>query len=339
MPGGLQMGHYRTERLIAFRIGLFLGIVVSTLTLFCGAADRETLLQVKPGESIQAAIDTAPEGAIICLEAGVWEENLTIERSLTLRGPGAGEAVLKSAKGGRPVVWVWAVEESLQTVSVTLERLSIGGAFGHDAHWPERGAYGILAQDDVRVEITHCLISGNRWSGIALLNEAEIVVRESTISENGWYGVWLMDATTATVVDSRISTNSGGIWFQGTSEGDLYGTVVSDSLWKGIWADQSTRTSILDCRVDRNGDGGIRVGSHAHVILSDSLIIENEGYGLDVVQSTCCGAVFYGYVAGRRNIIPDPGEENGNAEGGFFPSEFEFLITNEGGEWIGEPLD
>ena len=333
------MGHYRTKRPIGVRIGPFLGLVFLILMPSCLAVGRESSLLVKPGESIQAAIDSAPEGATICLETGVWEENLTIGRSLTLRGPDSGKAVLRSAKGGRPVVWVWTVEERAQNVSVTLEHLSITGAFGHDPHWPERGAYGILAQDDVRVEITRCTISENRWSGIALLNEAEVVIQESTISENGWYGVWLMDATTAIVVDSHISTNAGGIWFQGTSEGGLYGTVVSDSLWKGIWADQSSKTSIIDCRVEQNGDGGIRVGNHAHVMLSDNLILQNEGYGLGMLQSTCCGAVFHGYVAGRRNVIPNPGEEHGNARGGFFPSELEFLVTVEGGEWVGDPLD
>jgi parallel beta-helix repeat protein len=331
------MWRYRAGNLIGVRIGLFLLAVVLSLIPCCWAAGRETTLRVKSGESIQAAIDAAPEGASIDLEAGIWEENLVIEKSLTLRGSGKGEAVLRSAREGMPVVWIWISEEEVQTVSVTLEGLSIGGAFGYDPHWPERGAYGVLVQDNVRVEITRCTISANRWSGIALLDDAEVIVRESTISENDWYGIWLWDAATVTILDSRISTNSGGIWFQGTSSGELRGTIVSDNCWKGMWFDQSARVSVVECSISKNGEDGIRVGNYAQATVVDNQLFENEGYGVGLLQSTCCGAVFHGYVAGRGNVIPNPGEEGGNAKGGFFPSELEFLITTKGSEWVGEP--
>jgi pectin methylesterase-like acyl-CoA thioesterase len=41
---------------------------------------------VQPGESIQAAIDAALEGAVICLAAGEWQEDIAITKSLTLMG-------------------------------------------------------------------------------------------------------------------------------------------------------------------------------------------------------------------------------------------------------------
>ena len=55
------------------------------------AAAEETpscTITVQPGESIQAAIDAAPEGALICLASGEWQENLTISKSLTIRSQG-----------------------------------------------------------------------------------------------------------------------------------------------------------------------------------------------------------------------------------------------------------
>ena len=333
------MRRYRAEDLIGVRLGLFfLSVVVLSLMPYWLTTGREFTLRVKPGESIQATIDAAPEGTSIELEEGIWEENLIIEKSLTLRGPEGSEAVLRSVREGTPVVWVWASEESEQTVSVTLERLSIEGAFGYDPHWPERGAYGVCAQDNVRVEITHCTISENRWGGIALLDNAEVNVRVTTISENDWYGIWLWDVATATVVDSILSTNSGGIWFRGTSSGELRGTIVSDNCWKGMWFDQSARVSVVECNVSKNGEDGIRVGNYAQATVVDNQISENEGYGVGMLQSTCCGTVFHGYVAGRGNVIPGQGEENANAEGSFFPLDLEFLITSEGGEWIGEPV-
>jgi len=47
------------------------------------AAQEECTVIVQPGESIQAAIDQAQEGDVICLAEGTWVENVKIEKSLT----------------------------------------------------------------------------------------------------------------------------------------------------------------------------------------------------------------------------------------------------------------
>jgi hypothetical protein len=113
---------------------------------------------------------------------------------------------------------------------------------------------------------------------------------------------------------------------------------VSDNCWKGIWIDQRARVSVAECSISKNGEDGIRVGNYAQATVVESQISENEGYGVGTLQSTCCGSVFHGYVTGRRNVIPGQGEDNANVGGDFFPSELEFLITSEGGEWVGEPV-
>ncbi len=59
-----------------------------------GALAQPCTITVQPGESIQEAIDAAPEGATLCLAEGVWEEHITIEKSLTLCGAGAGQTAL-----------------------------------------------------------------------------------------------------------------------------------------------------------------------------------------------------------------------------------------------------
>jgi nitrous oxidase accessory protein len=61
---------------------------------------------VRPGESLQTAIDAAPAGAVIVLSEGRWEENVKIEKSLTLRGTGADVTVISGVEEGYPVVWI-----------------------------------------------------------------------------------------------------------------------------------------------------------------------------------------------------------------------------------------
>ncbi|MCI2426788.1 hypothetical protein LM597_05210 [Candidatus Acetothermia bacterium] len=55
---------------------------------------------VQPEESIQEAIDRAPEGAVIYLGEGTWQENIKITKPLTLRGQGPEKTVIKAVEAG-----------------------------------------------------------------------------------------------------------------------------------------------------------------------------------------------------------------------------------------------
>ena len=49
-------------------------------------AAQAAIIPVKPGESIQAAIDKAQPGDVVEVQRGRYEENLRIEKTITLRG-------------------------------------------------------------------------------------------------------------------------------------------------------------------------------------------------------------------------------------------------------------
>jgi len=72
-------------------------LVIALGSATVGWADEVCTIAVNPGESIQLAIDQAPDGAVICLPPGTWHENLTINKSITLRsasGPATAERVV-----------------------------------------------------------------------------------------------------------------------------------------------------------------------------------------------------------------------------------------------------
>lgn len=56
------------------------------------------VIRVRAGESIQTAIDKAPEGALIQVEAGVFPERITLRKQLTLEGAGWDRTILKPGK-------------------------------------------------------------------------------------------------------------------------------------------------------------------------------------------------------------------------------------------------
>jgi hypothetical protein len=62
--------------------------IVMAAALTPAANGRPAGIVVGPGQSVQAAIDGAPQGAEITLPAGTFSESVTITKPLTLRGAG-----------------------------------------------------------------------------------------------------------------------------------------------------------------------------------------------------------------------------------------------------------
>jgi hypothetical protein len=108
---------------------LVLGLAVALLSLGTSSGTQDQLpctVTVQAGESIQAAIDKAEEGAVICLAEGTWEENLVIGKGLTLRGLGPEKSVIKGVKEGEPVILISSDAE----IEVIVEGLTIAEAKG-----------------------------------------------------------------------------------------------------------------------------------------------------------------------------------------------------------------
>lgn len=74
------------------------------------ATEEETAsactMTVGPGSSIQAAIDEAPAGALICLAGGKFAEHLRIRKGLTLQGEGPEGVILMGIERQEPVILV-----------------------------------------------------------------------------------------------------------------------------------------------------------------------------------------------------------------------------------------
>ena len=186
-------------------------LAISVATLAQGQQTPSCTIFVHPGESIQAAIDKAPAGAVICLGKGTWNENIKITKSVTIRGEGSDNTVISGVNAGYPVVWITAPLVQTQTVSVTLTGFKVQpswqGALSGCAIWYEHiCGYGVLAQGAAQVTIVNLVVS-QCGSGIALLGAVRAMIFGSTISQSKVDGIFIAGSAQATISGNRIENN------------------------------------------------------------------------------------------------------------------------------------
>ncbi|MCL0097811.1 right-handed parallel beta-helix repeat-containing protein [Dehalococcoidia bacterium] len=266
--------------------GLFGLVIFTWLQPAVPVADQAPIPEgtIPPGESIQEAIDGAEAGAVIQLAAGTWEENIRIDRPLTLKGAGAGQTIVDGIKEGYPVVWIAADER----ITVKLEGLTITGAEEGDPDAESR-AHGILAEGELHLNITNSAVSENRHGielsdsaqaeitgttfsrnrhGVVLRDSARAEISNSTISENKAYGIKLWDSAQAVITDSTISRNEKhGILLLNSAQTTITGSTISGNGWNGIELRDSAQVEITGSTFSENSVHGIKLWDSAQALL------------------------------------------------------------------------
>lgn len=305
--------------------------VIAGLLSACGR-DRETgsSMRVQPGESIQAAIDGASEGAVIVLSEGMWNESLTISKSITLQGQGAEHTVLLGVEEGLPVVDV----DHDADIEVTIEALTVSRT-GERAY----GEDGVRAGGSVHVALRAVAVEGNRWNGISVADAAHLSITESTITDNEGHGIWMQNAAQVHVSGTTVAANEGsGVYMADSAQAVIDGSSVARNAGAGIiaWSEASPapQLSITGSTVEANLWTGIVLGGGVQVTLEDNKVLGNGEYGIALHERPCydLGLVFTGVVTGKGNAVASHDEEGGNSGGAVCPEELTFLMVEEGGK-------
>jgi len=334
------------------RIAKLIGLGVA-LVLLAGAvgdsghtgwAAQHCDVILNPGSSIQQAIDSASSGDVICLQAGTWEENIVIKKSLTLQGAGADSTIIQGAREGYPVVWVEGSAEA------TLEDLTVTGAFGrcagegpklicpsglwvqgrarvtlHDSTVSRNWAYGLYVGRSARVTLQNSQVSDNGgWGGLMVGDSAQVTLQNSQVSGNGDDGLNVWSSAQVTLQNSQVSGNGGdGLYVWGSAQVTLQNSQVSGNEWAGLVVWGSARVTGEGSLIEGNGAdencrrtdrfcNGLMVAEKAHVELRNTTIRNNTDWGIAAWLKKC-GYLwddFKGMVLweGRGNTIEGNGQ-------------------------------
>ncbi|MFI1016243.1 nitrous oxide reductase family maturation protein NosD [Streptomyces sp. NPDC020965] len=333
-----------THKRQRWQLGCLLGVAV-TLASGLGAAAPETAAgahsptrhTVRPGESVQAAVDAAAPGDTVVLSPGTYRESVLITKDgLKLRGAGP-DTVLTPPPTGSPAPHGCARDGHgicvLGTGADLAERVSIRSltlrGFRQHGLWASRterlsvqrvtaeknGVWGIAQQRSTRSSLRGNTATGNGDAGLFVANAVDAeggatdtggtLIADNRLTGNR-IGVTVRRVRNLTVRTNEISGNCAGLFIVGDESKPAAGALTV----RGNTIRQNNRLCPATPRLPAiQGSGIVLTGSEASVI-RDNRILDNVGSapmsgGIVLVQS------FVG-AANTDNVIEN-NEVRGNA--------------------------
>jgi hypothetical protein len=176
---------------------------------------------VRPGESIQRAVDAAKPGDTVLLASGTFRESVRVTTSgLTLRGMGAGRTVIAPAAGktanscaraGNGVCVEGTPSRPVERTAVASLTLS---GFAKNGLW---------ATDTDRLTVRRVTAEGNGQWGIAQQRSVRGTFTYNTARGNGDAGVFLANTVTA---EGGATDSLGAVVARNRLEGNRIGVTV-----------------------------------------------------------------------------------------------------------------
>lgn len=218
---------------------------------------------VTPGESINNAVDNAASGDVVCVESGTYDEQVTINKDLTLKGlnnptiavPSDPKdfAIPESSPGWEPIVFAYGGSvdsdgnvSGSATVDVTVKGFTIDGKDQQPnaRRLPAvfyRNANGTVSDNTVN----NMGIGGKETFGILAYGDSEVDIVGNDIDsyERGGIGAsgdgGEHPAPTVKIANNEVTGSTGigeawgpnGIQIGFGAEGKIHGNVVEDNRY------------------------------------------------------------------------------------------------------------
>jgi parallel beta-helix repeat protein len=177
------------------------------------------IVEVRPGESIQEAVDKAGRNGIVRIYPGTYHENvLVIHHGVTIEG------VIRNGK--RPVLdgrnllpdAISGLGNDFTVANLEIRNYQGNGVVVHKARnvvyrnliLHNTGLYGVYPIECDGVLVEDCKVSGTRDAGIYVGQSRNIVVRRNEAFQNVT-GIEIENCVNAIVEDNYVHNNTGGI--------------------------------------------------------------------------------------------------------------------------------
>jgi translation initiation factor 6 (eIF-6) len=219
------------------------------------------------------------------VRAGTYQEGLTINKPITLRGEGQGRVTIVGSISVTNAVNVTLQGFTLQggrglvvfnSSSVTLIDLAVIGS----------EAAGVMVHNS-SVQVSQCLISGNKLQGMLVALNSSVALASTDITKNGGDGLAASDSN-AEIRGSRVTENQGVGMRLNNSSVQVSQSLISGNKLQGVLVALNSSAVLVSTDITKNGGDGLAVSaSKAEMRLN--FITENQGCGVKAEGATLTG--------------------------------------------------
>ena len=241
---------------------LLLGYIA---TVFCQPAHITNLNTGLTYQSIQSAID-APQtldGHTLLVSTGTFTENVTINKSITIRGAGRDSTILQAADSNKHVI-------SIAANNVSIKGLTVKNGTGLG------GIAGILLNNTTGILVDSCKITNN-FRGILLKSSSDNIISNCNVVSNIENGLLLLSSSNRNQIIKNVVANTlGGV-------GDWTGNGINTG-------DQSSSLTIIEENTiyDNALAGIIGYAGSNNTLIRRNIIFSNQGAGIQFGWSSGC---------------------------------------------------
>jgi len=252
--------------------------------------------------TIQEAINAADTGDTIYVKAGIYYENVVVDKAVSLVGEERSNTIIDGSGSGSVLK---IVADNVDVTNFTLR--NCGSSWSDSGIHLEHASNCHLNQNDITnnpervdesriacgtgirldyssyIEITKNSITNNN-RGIELYNSNEIVIAENNIVKNNRTiqsaGILTTASSSISIIRNDVKDNFHGIWVGGSNNNIAENNVVSNDQ-EGIWLGDGSGNKILGNSITDNSYSAIHlVRCSFSEILGNVMLNNGEGLGI-----------------------------------------------------------
>lgn len=215
-------------------------------------------------ETIQDAIDAANAGDMIYVRAGIFDESININKTISLKGESKYDTII-DGRGKETLIHITA--ENVTITGFTLQHSETSAP-----------SIGIYIEYSIGIRIIDNIIKNNKY-GIFLSRSSQNFICNNTIFYNS-YGIISASSNENTFSDNELIYNNNGIWLSYSFENVFSRNTVSSNEVEGILIYASIENDFSENTVSNNTYGFHVISSTYNNIFENNVSENGQAFFL-----------------------------------------------------------